>query len=61
MEQQPPVGASDSSDDPPVAPLNLPVNGPTPVFTGESTEPANPWRSEFFDRASGPVGEAGPA
>eukprot|EP00969_Alexandrium_andersonii_P072654 3206325-Alexandrium_andersonii.AAC.1 len=53
MEQQPPVGASDSSDDPPVVPLNLPVDGSMPVFTGESTKPANPWRSEFFDRTSG--------
>eukprot|EP00969_Alexandrium_andersonii_P057253 2524706-Alexandrium_andersonii.AAC.1 len=60
MEQQPPVGASDSSDDPPVVPLNLPVDGSMPVFMGGPNEPVNPWRAEFFDRTSGPVGEAGP-
>eukprot|EP00969_Alexandrium_andersonii_P081099 3575968-Alexandrium_andersonii.AAC.1 len=60
MEQQPPVRASDSSDDPLVVPLNLPVDGTAPVFAGPPAGSANPWRNEFYDRTSTPAGEAGP-
>eukprot|EP00969_Alexandrium_andersonii_P285890 12639833-Alexandrium_andersonii.AAC.1 len=47
MEQQPAVAPSDSSDDPPVVPLNLPAE---PVFTGASV-----------DRPSTPACETGPS
>eukprot|EP00969_Alexandrium_andersonii_P036185 1584945-Alexandrium_andersonii.AAC.1 len=38
----------------------LPPAG-SPVFVGGEEPSGNPWRSSFFDRASAPASEAGPA
>eukprot|EP00969_Alexandrium_andersonii_P010728 467330-Alexandrium_andersonii.AAC.1 len=47
---------SDSSDDPPVAPLNLPTDGTAPVFTGEPTDQSSPPQ---VDQPGSPAEEAG--
>eukprot|EP00969_Alexandrium_andersonii_P267425 11818447-Alexandrium_andersonii.AAC.1 len=61
MAQQPVAAPSESSDDPPVVPLNLPVDGTAPVFAGEPTDPPSPGQREPIVRASTPAGDAGPA
>eukprot|EP00969_Alexandrium_andersonii_P165999 7334940-Alexandrium_andersonii.AAC.1 len=61
MAQQSAAAPSESSDEPPAAPLKLPVNGTAPVFAGEPADPPCPAQHEPIDRTSTPAGEAGPA
>eukprot|EP00969_Alexandrium_andersonii_P340729 15060324-Alexandrium_andersonii.AAC.1 len=50
---------SDSSDDPPVVPLNLPADGTTPAHTGPAAAPVC-LPQEVTDRPGTPAGETGP-